>query len=80
MARKFWSSFKEWSAHRRKMRAERNWARQQAIREGKASVGDGTHVHHKDGNPKNRSKRNRVVIDGGSNMKMQPKRKGRKYK
>jgi len=40
----------------KKERAQRNAARRQAIREGKATKGDGTHVHHK-----------KPIVQGGTN-------------
>ena len=43
-------------------RSARNKARQQAIKEGRASVGDGTEVDHVDRNPKNNSRKNTRVV------------------
>ncbi len=42
----------------KKRRAARNQTRREAIKDGRVSVGDGKDVDHKDGNPKNRSKKN----------------------
>ena len=39
-------------------RAGRVQSRRDAIKAGKASVGDGKDIHHKDGNPRNNSAKN----------------------
>ena len=68
-----WQTAAEITAHRRaqtryqkkpeqvKKRVNRNKARQEMIREGKAHVGDGTDVMHKDGNALNNSPKNWMV-------------------
>tara|TARA_X000001382_G_C3159907_1_gene175851 strand:+ start:574 stop:780 length:207 start_codon:yes stop_codon:yes gene_type:complete len=55
----------------KKERALRNRNRRQALREGRVSKGDGKHIDHKDGNPKNNSKGNLRVISGKKNRKKQ---------
>lgn len=73
------------SPERRKMRAIRNNARREAIREGKAKKGDGTVVHHKVPLSKGGSnaKSNRVIQsrkesdrEGGHLQPMSAKRRG----
>lgn len=51
----------------KKRRAMRNKARRDAIRSGKARKGDGTDVHHKDGNPMNTKKSNFQVKSKSAN-------------
>ncbi len=46
----------------KKDRAGRNKTRRQAERDGLVSKGDGMDVHHRDGNPRNVSKKNRQVM------------------
>lgn len=55
----------------KKERALRNRNRRQALREGRVSKGDGKHIDHHDGNPKNNSKGNLRVISGKKNRKKQ---------
>lgn len=50
-----------------KRRAGRVKARRAAIKDGSAKKGDGKDVHHKDGNPKNNAKSNRVVKSKSAN-------------
>mgnify|MGYP003124718463 FL=1 len=52
-------------------RALRNKNRREAIRQGRVRKGDGTHIDHKDGNPKNNMKRNLRVISAKKNRKKQ---------
>jgi hypothetical protein len=63
-----------------KNRAKRNAARREAIREGKASVGDGTHVDHKkplsEGGSNGKS--NTRVVSAKTNLKKEANRKKRK--
>lgn len=61
--KKFHSSDKS-----KKDRAHRNAARRKAIKNGRASKGDGKDVSHKDGNPRNNS---------SSNLKVESKKKNR---
>ena len=59
------------SPKRKAQRVARNQARQRAIKKGKASVGDGTHVGHKkplSGGGSN-SESNTEVVSAKSNMK-----------
>ena len=55
----------------KKERALRNRNRRNALKEGRVSKGDGKHIDHKDGNPKNNSKGNLRVISGKTNRKKQ---------
>lgn len=55
----------------KKERALRNKNRREALREGRVVKGDGKHIDHKDGNPKNNSKGNLRVISGKTNRKKQ---------
>ena len=51
--------------------ALRNKNRRAAERSGRVSKGDGKHIDHIDGNPKNNSKRNLSIISAASNRKKQ---------
>ena len=51
----------------KKRRAHRNWARDQAEKKGLVEKGDGKDVHHKDGNPANRTTKNMVVKSASAN-------------
>lgn len=66
-----------WQAteEQKKRRAARNKARRKAIREGKAKKGDGTHVDHKDFNPRNNSRGNTRVVPAKKNLSRQPRKK-----
>lgn len=55
----------------KKRRAARNASRDKLEKEGRVRKGDGKDVHHKDGNPKNKSK---------SNLKVERKSKNRARK
>ena len=55
----------------KKERALRNKNRRAAIRQGKVKKGDGKHIDHKDGNPKNNRKKNLRVISARKNRKKQ---------
>tara|TARA_R110000787_G_scaffold1657_4_gene7102 strand:+ start:1300 stop:1551 length:252 start_codon:yes stop_codon:yes gene_type:complete len=50
-----------------KNRDSRNAARNKKIKAGKVSKGDGKDVHHKDGNPRNNSKKNLSIVKKSSN-------------
>lgn len=64
----------------KKRRAARNAARRQAIRDGRASKGDGKDVHHKDGNPKNNKKSNIAVTSKKANRTLKRDKNARKRK
>tara|TARA_R100000081_G_C4656085_1_gene85203 strand:- start:1 stop:207 length:207 start_codon:yes stop_codon:yes gene_type:complete len=51
----------------KKERALRNKNRRAATRAGRVKKGDGKHIDHKDGNPKNNSKKNLRVIKAKRN-------------
>lgn len=48
-------------------RASRNKVRRQALKAGKVKKGDGKDIDHKDGNPRNNSKKNLRVVKRSSN-------------
>ena len=50
-----------------KRRAGRNAARAKMVAAGKASKGDGKDIHHKDGNPRNNSRKNLSVMSKSRN-------------
>ena len=51
-------------------RSSRNKARRKMVKAGKASKGDGRDVHHKDGNPKNNSRKNLTIMGKSRNRRM----------
>ena len=55
----------------KKERALRNKNRRRLTREGRVKKGDGKHIDHKDGNPRNNGKGNLRVIDAKRNRKKQ---------
>ena len=55
----------------KKERALRNKNRRNAMKAGRVRKGDGKHIDHIDGNPKNNSKRNLSIIYAASNRKKQ---------
>ena len=59
------------STRMKKERALRNKNRRSALRKGLVKKGDNKHIDHKDGNPRNNSKKNLRVISGSSNRKKQ---------
>jgi len=59
------------STRMKKERALRNKNRRELTRNGKVRKGDGKHIDHKDGNPKNNSKKNLRVVSGRKNRKKQ---------
>jgi len=66
---------------RKKKRSSRNKARQSLIKDGKASVGDGKDVDHKDGNANNNKKSNLKVVSKKSNRSYpRTKKAGKKNK
>lgn len=56
------------SKERKDARKARTKNRYHAIKEGKAKVGDGTHIDHKDLNPANNKKSNLRKISAKANM------------
>lgn len=60
---------------KKKAKTRARWhARAKAIKEGRAKVGDGKHVDHKNMNPTDNRNSNLRVISAKANMKKQPKR------
>ena len=59
------------STRMKKERALRNKNRRDAMKAGRVRKGDGKHIDHIDGNPKNNSKRNLAIISAASNRKKQ---------
>ena len=59
------------STRMKKERALRNKNRRDAMKAGRVRKGDGKHIDHIDGNPKNNSKRNLSIISAASNQKKQ---------
>ena len=59
------------STKMKKERALRNKNRRKAERDGRVKKGDGKHIDHKDGNPKNNSKKNLRVISAKRNRTKQ---------
>ena len=53
----------------KKNRASRNTARRKAAASGRVSKGDGKDVDHKDGNPRNNSKKNLRVVSKSVNRR-----------
>lgn len=80
MARKISAKEKRFNAstEQKKRRAARNKARRKAIREGRARKGDGTHVHHTKAKRKGKLTGPTRVISAKKNLKIQPKRGGKK--
>jgi len=66
------------TAKGKKDRAARNAARNAAIKAGKVKKGDGKHIDHKNFDPTDNRPSNLRVVDKKTNLKRQPKRKGRK--
>jgi len=52
-------------------RAKRNKNRREAERKKKVKKGDGKHIDHKDGNPRNNKKNNLRIVSGRKNRKKQ---------
>jgi len=59
------------STKAKRERALRNKNRREAVRQGRVRKGDGKHIDHKDGNPKNNMKRNLRVVSAKKNRKKQ---------
>ena len=56
---------------KKKERALRNKNRNEAKKTGKVKKGDGKHIDHKDGNPRNNSRSNLRVVSARTNRKKQ---------
>ena len=54
-------------SRQRQRRSARNQSRRMMVAAGRAQKGDGKDVHHQDHNPKNRSKRNLMVMSKSLN-------------
>tara|TARA_R100000306_G_scaffold1978_1_gene4978 strand:- start:99 stop:314 length:216 start_codon:yes stop_codon:yes gene_type:complete len=52
-------------------RAIRNRNRARAMKRGGVTKGDGKHIDHKDGNPRNNSSKNLRIVSGRVNRKKQ---------
>ena len=61
-----------------KKRVARNKARRKMIREGRAFLGDGTHIDHKDGNPLNNKSSNLRKMSASKNSSYPRTRKAKK--
>ena len=59
------------STRMKKERALRNKNRRNAMKAGRVRKGDGKHIDHKDGNPRNNGKRNLSVLSAHANRKKQ---------
>ena len=66
------------TAKQKKRRAARNTARNRALKSGKVRKGDGKDIHHRDGNPKNNSKKNLAVKSRKSNRSFARTKNARK--
>ena len=80
MARNYKKEYKNYQGtdKQKKRRASRNTARNRALKSGKVRKGDGKDIHHKDGNPKNNSKKNLVVKSRSKNRSFPRTKKARK--
>jgi len=67
------------SKEQKEKRAKRNAARNEKIKAGIVHKGDGNDIHHKDGNPKNNSKKNLAVVKKSNNRSF-PRDKNAKKK
>ena len=69
MARDYKKEYKEYHSkpEQKKRRAGRNAARRIMKMVGRVKKGDGKDVHHKDGNPKNNSRKNLAVESASKN-------------
>jgi len=56
---------------KKKERALRNKNRASAVKAGRVRKGDGKHIDHKDGNPRNNSPKNLRVVSARRNRKKQ---------
>lgn len=78
MARDYKKEYAEYqgTSEQKKRRAQRNKARREAIREGRARKGDGKEVGHIGANRKGRLGSRTKVISRRANRRDQPKRNG----
>ena len=69
MARNYKEEYKHFHSKpdQKKRRAGRNAARRKLLKSGVVKKGDGKDVHHKDGNPKNNSRKNLAVESASKN-------------
>ena len=69
MPRNYKQEYESYHSKRRQRqrRSSRNQSRRMMVSAGRAQKGDGKDVHHKDHNPKNRSKRNLMVMSKSLN-------------
>ena len=68
-ARNYKKEYRDFHAKptQRKRRSERNKSRRAMVKAGRVSKGDGKDVHHKDGNPANKSRKNLKVMRKSTN-------------
>ena len=66
------------SPKQKKNRASRNAARAAMDKKGKVKKGDGKDVTHRDGNPRNNSKKNLGVLKASKNRSFRRTKKARK--
>tara|TARA_B100000768_G_scaffold178677_1_gene194874 strand:+ start:1972 stop:2208 length:237 start_codon:yes stop_codon:yes gene_type:complete len=78
MSRDYQKEYRDYhgTPEQRKRRSNRNKARRYMINQGRAKVGDGKHVDHKNYNADDNSPANLRVVSARANLKRQPKRKG----
>ena len=78
MSRDYAKEYRDYhgTPEQRRRRSNRNKARRYMIKQGRAKVGDGKHVDHKNYNADDNSPTNLRVVSARSNLKRQPKRKG----
>ena len=62
----------------KKNRASRNSARASMVKSGRVKKGDGKDVTHRDGNPRNNSKKNLGVLKKGDNRSYKRTKRARK--
>ena len=80
MVRNYKKEYKNYqgSSKQKKRRASRNTARNRAIKVGSVRRGDSKDVHHRDGNPKNNSKKNLAFKSRKSNRSFPRTKNARK--
>ena len=82
MARDYKKEYKNYQGkpEQVKKRASRNTARSAMVKGGVAKKGDGKDVHHKDGNPKNNSRKNLTMTTKAKNRSFPRNAKAGKLK